>query len=53
MTDLPPECPCTIEHALLHVNNIKNDIQYLQKDLKQLSHDADIAHTILSELSKG
>ena len=42
---LPDECPITIQHAQLHMDNIMTEIY--AGDKEQAAHDADLAGRIL------
>ena len=50
--ELPEECPNTLEHALLHVQEIlaTEKVDGLKPDMDQVYHDANIAFGIISNL---
>lgn len=55
MSDIPEECPVTIEHALGHLDCLINDdipLGKLDVDLDQARHNAFIARDILLEIQK-
>ncbi len=54
MYDLPPECPATMDHALLHLQNITNASKEKNQipDIEQLYHDAFIAFQIISNIQE-
>jgi len=45
LASIPDECPITVQHAQLHVDNIMTEIY--AGDKEQAAHDADLAGRIL------
>jgi len=54
MFQLPPECPETLEHALLHLKNIADDTkgQNSKPDITQIAHDVSMAIMIISNIEE-